>query len=93
MTQFLKYGLFLLLALAVAIAEAMPIGVRIAISGRAAAQEAVNAVFPALDGEVSAADVAEALAERRTLRLLRISQMRRDMRSSANGRNVQERLT
>ena len=63
MLQFLKYGLFLLLALAIATAEAMPIGVRIAVNGRAAAQEAVNALFPALDGEVSAADVAEALAE------------------------------
>ena len=63
MPRFLKYGLFLLLAFAVSIAEAMPIGVRIAVNGRAAAQEAVNAAFPALDGEVSAADVAGALAE------------------------------
>ena len=61
--MFRKHGLFLLLALAVATAEAMPIGVRIAVNGRAAAQEAVNALFPALDGEVSAANVANALAE------------------------------
>lgn len=58
-----KYSLFLLLALTVATAEAMPIGVRIAVNGRAAAQESVNALFPALDGEVSASDVATALAE------------------------------
>lgn len=58
-----KYSLFLLLALTVATTEAMPIGVRIAVNGRAAAQEAVNALFPALDGEVSASDVATALAE------------------------------
>ena len=63
MPQFLKYGLILLLALAVATAEAMPIGVRIAVNGRAAAQEAVNALFPALDGEASAADVAGALSK------------------------------
>ena len=58
-----KYSLFLLLALAAVTAEAMPIGVRIAVNGRAAAQEAVNELFPALDGEVSAVGVAEALAE------------------------------
>ena len=61
--MFRKHGLFLLLALAVATAEAMPIGVRIAVNGRAAAQEAVNALFPALDGEASAADVADALSK------------------------------
>ena len=58
-----KYSLFLLLAVAAVIAEAMPIGVRIAVNGRAAAQEAVDALFPALDGEVSADDVANALAD------------------------------
>ena len=63
MPRFRKHGLFLLLALAVATAEAMPIGVRIAVNGRAAAQEAVNALFPALDGEASAADVAGALSK------------------------------
>ena len=63
MLRFSKYSLFLLLALAAVTAEAMPIGVRIAVNGRAAAQEAVNALFPALDGEVSAADVADALSE------------------------------
>ena len=63
MPRFSKYNLFLVLTLAIATAEAMPIGVRIAVNGRAAAQEAVNALFPALDGEVSAADVANALAE------------------------------
>ena len=63
MQRFLKYGLLLLLVFAEAHAEAMPIGVKIALNGRAAAQEAVNAVFPVLDGEVSAVDIAKALAE------------------------------
>ena len=63
MQRFLKYGLLLLLVFAEARAGAMPIGVKIALNGRAAAQEAVNAVFPVLDGEVSAVDIAKALAE------------------------------
>jgi len=63
MPRFSKYSLFLLLTLAIATAEAMPIGVRIAVNGRAAAQKAVNALFPALDGEASSADVSEALAK------------------------------
>jgi len=61
MSNLLKLGAFSALALAGLFASAMPVGVKMAMHGRATAQAAVNAAFPELSAAATPADVAEAL--------------------------------
>ncbi|MGN0847421.1 MAG: hypothetical protein ACI4RA_08580 [Kiritimatiellia bacterium] len=60
--RLLKIGALGALVLAGMPADAMPVGVRLAMHGRAAAAEAANAVFPVLPGDASAETIAGKLS-------------------------------